>query len=95
MHLFQMTVRDFKEVIKEVILSIVPPNDKSKDQKIANGEDGNNEYLTREEAKNLLKVSYTTLWKYDKEGVLPAYKLGSRVYYLKSDIYKIIRSSNL
>jgi hypothetical protein len=49
--------------------------------------------LTREEAKNLLKTSYTSLWKYDREGLLPAKRIAGRVYYLKSDLYNLLNGA--
>ncbi|MGV8914138.1 MAG: helix-turn-helix domain-containing protein [Kaistella sp.] len=41
---------------------------------------------TREETSKLLKVSYTTLWKWNDDGTLPAQKLGKRVYYNKESV---------
>ncbi|PWK19079.1 helix-turn-helix domain-containing protein [Xanthomarina spongicola] len=45
------------------------------------------ELLTLEEALIILKCSNQTLWNWRKEGILPSYRLGNRVYLKKSDIY--------
>ncbi|AXT21002.1 helix-turn-helix domain-containing protein [Flavobacteriaceae bacterium AU392] len=82
-HVFQLTTEEFIELIREVVLSVVPPINNLTD--IQTGK-GDKEYYTREEAKNLLKISYATLWKYNKGGILPATKIGSRVYYKRKDI---------
>lgn len=83
-HVFQLTTEEFIELIKEVVLSVVPPINNLTDNQ--DGNTSQNEYLTRDEAKELLKVSYTTLWKYNNEGILKATKIGSRVFYRKRDI---------
>ncbi len=53
-----------------------------------------NNLLTRKEAKDLLKTSYTTLWQYGKQGFLKPKKIGGRVYYLKSEILSYLENEN-
>ena len=48
------------------------------------------EYLTRTEAKELLKVNLSTLYKWTKKGKLKAYGIGNRVYYKRHEIEQII-----
>lgn len=48
------------------------------------------EYLTREEVCKKLKVSNTTLFNWNNEGVLLNYKVGRRVYYKKEDVKALI-----
>lgn len=43
-------------------------------------------FITREEAKQLLNVTFATLWRYNKNGQLKAYKFQNKVYYKLSDI---------
>ncbi|MBM1105162.1 helix-turn-helix domain-containing protein [Aurantibacter crassamenti] len=50
------------------------------------------ELLTVEETIKLLKCSKQALWNWRKNGILPSYRLGNRVYYKKSDIFnKLIK----
>ena len=44
------------------------------------------EYLSRIEVKNLLKIDLSTLWSWTKKGKLKAYGIGNRVYYKRSEI---------
>ena len=44
------------------------------------------ELLTREETAEFLKISLSTLWHWSKNGVLPSYGIGNRVYYKRSDL---------
>ncbi|WP_178990445.1 helix-turn-helix domain-containing protein [Winogradskyella schleiferi] len=44
------------------------------------------ELLTVEETLNYLKCSKQALWNWRKNGILPSYRMGNRVYYKKSDI---------
>ena len=43
--------------------------------------------MTVEETLNFLKCSKQALWNWRKNGILPSYRLGNRVYYRKSDIF--------
>lgn len=51
----------------------------------------NPEYLTRKEVKEKLHVSFPTLNRFDKEGILIAQKIGGRVLYLYSDVQKALK----
>ena len=44
------------------------------------------EYLSRREAAQFLKISETTLWNLDKTQELPAKRLNGKVLYLKSQL---------
>ncbi|MDP9956854.1 hypothetical protein J2X97_002513 [Epilithonimonas hungarica] len=44
------------------------------------------ELYTRQEVAMLLKVSYPTLFNWNKNKILVSKKIGSRVYYAKSDV---------
>jgi hypothetical protein len=46
------------------------------------------EYLTREETAKLLKVDLSTLWHWNKKGILTPFGISNRVYYKRSDIDK-------
>lgn len=47
-------------------------------------------YGTRQQVKDELHVSYPTLNRFNKEGILTARKIGGRVLYLWTDIEKAI-----
>ena len=44
--------------------------------------------MTVEETTKFLKCSKQALWNWNKSGVLNSRRLGNRVYYLKSEIFK-------
>jgi len=48
--------------------------------------------LTREEVKDLLKISYTSLWKYNKQKTLEAKKVNGKVFYLRQDVYNLLNA---
>lgn len=52
------------------------------------------EYLTRQEAKNLLKVSLPTLDSYRKKGFIRFKKIGGRVLFNKSELLNDIKKLN-
>ena len=50
-------------------------------------------YLTREEVCRMLKVSLTTLWRWNPKGVLTNFKVGERgMRYLRTDVESFILS---
>ena len=84
-----MTKADLLEVMTEMV--------KNQANSIA-GERKNTEpvelepYLTREDVCRLLKVSPTTLWRWNQKGVLNNFKVGARsVLYLRSEVESFIR----
>lgn len=48
--------------------------------------DDSEELMTRQEVSNLLKVSFTTLYWWDKENILQPQRLRRRLYYLRSEV---------
>jgi excisionase family DNA binding protein len=50
--------------------------------------------LTREETAEMLSISLPTLWKYTKNDVIPAYRIGTKVRYKKSEILLALKQMN-
>ena len=44
------------------------------------------QYLTREEVSELLKISFSTIHNWSKKGILHPYQIGARIYFKASDI---------
>jgi excisionase family DNA binding protein len=44
------------------------------------------DYLTRSDVASLFKISLVTVYQWTQSGVLRAYRLGSRVYFKRSEI---------
>ena len=81
--LIQMNISEFAEIISNCV--------KAELQKINNLVQLNpkvepDELLSRKQACELLGVSYTTLFHWNNDQVLPAQKIGNKVYYQKSAI---------
>ncbi len=49
-------------------------------------------YLTRKDVSELLEVNLSTLHNWKKSNILKPKKIGSRVYYLLSDIEKLLKN---
>ncbi|ERM80314.1 hypothetical protein P872_13865 [Rhodonellum psychrophilum GCM71 = DSM 17998] len=52
------------------------------------------EYLSRKEVAELLKIELSTLHNWCKKGKLQPYGIGNRVYFLRSDIEKAMKPLN-
>lgn len=54
----------------------------------------NETLLTREETAKLLSVSLVTLWDWTKKDIIPAYRIGNKVRYKKSEVFKSLNQKN-
>ena len=52
------------------------------------------DFLTRNETKDLLKVSLVTIHQWTNKGILKAYKFGNKTYYSRKEITKQMFNSN-
>lgn len=50
--------------------------------------------LTREETANMLSISLVTLWKWTKDDIIPAYRIGNKVRYKKSEVLAALKQMN-
>ena len=44
------------------------------------------QYLTRQEVAKMLLVDLSTIHNWTKKGIITAYQIGGRVYYLRSEV---------
>ena len=80
-----ISAAELKEVLTEWATQLLA----SHPQKEVDDEDL--KLLTRDEAAELLHVNLATLWRWNKEGYLPAVKVGAKTMYRKEDLAKILR----
>lgn len=84
--MINLSVSDLTELIKNVISTEI--------QKVVNlttqPSKPESDILSREQTKNLLGISYVTLWKHSKNGILTAKKIGSKVFYMRTDIDNLL-----
>lgn len=79
--LVQLNVGDLEQLIKDAVKEEITKIIQLKPEKEKTAE-----LLTREEVSKMLKVSYTTLFNWNNEGILKTKKLGKRVFYLRSEV---------
>jgi excisionase family DNA binding protein len=53
-----------------------------------------NEFITREQACELLSINKTSLWKHSKSGRLKSYGIGNRVLYRKDEVLQAVKPIN-
>jgi predicted DNA-binding transcriptional regulator AlpA len=84
---YNLSPDEFKESIRSIVKELLPQQKKNTD-KLPFAD----ELLTVEETLKFLKCSKQALWNWRKNGILPSYRLGNRVYYKRSDIFnKLIK----
>ena len=81
--LTQISIEEFCTFIKEAVSSelkklgsLTAPNPKNDSMDL----------LTREQASKMLNVSYTTLFHWNNDSILPAHKIGRKVFYLRQEV---------
>lgn len=79
----QLSPDQFEEAIKKAVKSQLDSLKKEFSQV-----QPKEEYLSRKEVADLLKVELSTLHNWCKKGKLKPYGIGNRVYFLRSDIEK-------
>ncbi|REG89897.1 helix-turn-helix domain-containing protein [Winogradskyella sediminis] len=77
---------DFKNEILEGVRDIL--------SNFKNQDDKEERLLTREETAEILSISLVTLWKWTKTDVIPAFRIGSKVRYKKSQILTALEKMN-
>ena len=79
---------DFKnEIVKDVITGL----------KSILGQNPNNNseiILSRDEAAKLLSISLVTLWDLTRKDKIPAFRIGNKVRYKKSDVLNALTQKN-
>lgn len=50
--------------------------------------------LTRQQTADLLSVSLVSLWDYTRKDLIPAFRIGSKVRYKKSDVMEALQKMN-
>jgi excisionase family DNA binding protein len=54
----------------------------------------NDQLLTREETAKMLSVSLVTLWDWTRKDLIPAYRIGNKVRYKKSEVLEALQKMN-
>ncbi|MEN5131123.1 helix-turn-helix domain-containing protein [Elizabethkingia anophelis] len=52
-------------------------------------------YLTRLEVCEILKISVTTLWCWQKEGKITSYEIDSHIYFKRSEIEALLENNEI
>ncbi len=79
---------DLRQVVTEIVEDVCAK--RGLNEKPSLKED---EWLTREEVCDKLHITYTTLWRKEKEGVITKHKMGRRNLYSKKDVDALFASS--
>ena len=72
-----VSVSELQELISEAVKSQFSQIEKPEPQP---------EFITRKKTAELLGISLPTLWAWTRDGKIPAYRIGTRVRYKKSEV---------
>lgn len=80
-----------KEDLEEIVVGIVEKIVGKNQQSVLSTEESD-EYYTRDQVCERLHITYTTLWRLEKRGIISANKIGRRNLYSKNAVDKLIKS---
>ena len=80
-----------KEDLEEIVVGIVEKIVGKNQQSVLSTEESD-EYYTRDQVCERLHITYTTLWRLEKRGMIPVNKIGRRNLYSKNAVDKLINS---
>ncbi len=86
----ELTKEELKLIVNEVFETQL--SELKKELLITNPTD--EEYLTREDAAKLLKVSLNSVDTYRRTNKIPSYYIGGSIRLLRSDIHKFLTTKN-
>ena len=75
---------DLKQVVSEELIGKKSQTDLTPEE--------SDEYYTRDQVCERLHITYTTLWRMQKEGTIIVHKLGGRNLYSKREITSLVKS---
>ena len=78
---------DLKQVVAEMVEELVGKKSQT-DLPVKESD----EYFTRDQVCERLHITYTTLWRMQKEGTIIVHKLGGRNLYSKKEITSLVKS---
>ena len=78
---------DLKQVVSELVEELV-----GKKSQADLTQEESDEYFTRDQVCERLHITYTTLWRMQKEGTIVVHKLGGRNLYSKKEITSLVKS---
>ena len=78
---------DLKQVVAEMVEELVGKKSET-DLPVEESD----EYFRRDQVCERLHITYTTLWRMQKEGTIIVHKLGGRNLYSKKEITSLVKS---
>jgi excisionase family DNA binding protein len=79
-----ITLADFLKALKQELVTSTPTAPTEPE----------NEFITREQACELLSINKTSLWKHTKSGRLKSYGIGNRVLYRRDEVLQAVKPIN-
>lgn len=81
---------DLRQIVTEIVEEVCAKRGLNEKPSTDEGE-----WLTREEVCEMLHITYTTLWRKEKEGVIKKHKMGRRNLYSRKEIMAMFSSAIL
>ena len=87
-NLIMLQMDDLRQVVTEIVEDICAK--RGMNEKPSPGE---GEWITREEVCDMLHITYTTLWRMERSGLVKKHKMGRRNLYDKKEVNALLSES--
>ena len=78
---------DLRQIVAEIVEGL------SAQQSPSNLSTGEDEWLSRDDVCRILHITFTTLWRKEKEGIIRRHKIGRRNLYSRNEIEALFATS--
>ncbi|MBM6498989.1 helix-turn-helix domain-containing protein [Flavobacterium macrobrachii] len=75
---------DILKSVKDCLMSFAKEMQNSDDAKL----------LSRQETSKMLSISLVTLWDWTNKDIIPAYRIGNKVFYKKNEVLEALQKRN-
>ena len=83
--LYNISIETFVQYVQNIFYELNRQKEHAELNTVADG------FLTRTQVAELLQVSFPTLHRYQKEGLIPYRKIGRRILYSKCEVLEAIK----
>ncbi len=80
-----LTLDDFQNVIRDVVRTEFQNHRNKEPPKTQS------EFITRQQAAKILQISLPTLLEYTKRGLIPMYRISTKVRYIKQEVEESVK----
>jgi len=77
--------------LSQQIIELLKPQIRELFDEAITHQGSDDDYLTAKDVQNLLNISHATLWRKEKEGLIPFKRIGAKKLYKRGEIIELLQ----